>query len=107
MRGKPGSALGRQVRPTQGLSRGGKNPAGRHVRRPRAMGGIKRFSPRLKVGLALVFLAGFNTAAYWPSLRAPFLFDDYFNILENPDIWRVGMGYAPLYKLAWARWPSR
>jgi len=71
------------------------------------MGWLNKISPRLKLGLALVFLAGLNTAAYWPSLRAPFLFDDYFNILENADVWRVGMGYAPLYKLAWPRWPLR
>ena len=64
------------------------------------MSWITRFSPRLKLGLALVFLAGFNTAAYWPSPRAPFVFDDYFNILENADVWRVGMGQASFLELA-------
>jgi tetratricopeptide (TPR) repeat protein len=59
------------------------------------------------LALCLAALAGFNTLAYRPSFRAPFVFDDRFNILENSDVIRVGLGGAPLLALADPRLQAR
>jgi len=50
--------------------------------------------------LCLALVAVLETLTYLPSLHAPFILDDYFNILENPDVIRVGLGHASLLALA-------
>ena len=63
-----------------------------------------RFNPIL---LCLLILAGLNALAYAPSLYAPFVFDDFINIVENPAMREAGSGQASLLALAQPRLYSR
>jgi len=64
-------------------------------------------SRRGLVALCLALLAGANLLAYAPSLRAPFVFDDFPNILDNPAVREAGAGRASLLELARPRLHSR
>jgi tetratricopeptide (TPR) repeat protein len=57
-------------------------------------------SRRRLVALCLALIAGLNLLAYAPSLYAPFVFDDFANILDNPAVREAGAGRASLLDLA-------
>ena len=56
----------------------------------RSLAGLGVHLPRAVLHLAL--LAGFVCVAYYPSLQAPFVFDDVSNIVVNPAVHPTGVG---------------
>ena len=50
--------------------------------------------------LGLALLAGLNFLAYWPSFRAPFVFDDRISIFMDPKLMQAKPGQVSLWSVA-------